>query len=66
MNENKLVEISLSDYEYLAELGAGSAEDGLALIIGERQKIFGIAEKLGLTKYINVNNVIAKIRNRFQ
>jgi len=64
MNENKIIEASIEDYEYLAELGAGSAEDGLSLVIDERQKIFGIAEKLGLTKYINVGNIVAKIRNR--
>jgi hypothetical protein len=64
MSGNKVVEASLEDYEYLAELGAGSAEDGLSLVISERQKIFGIAEKLGLTKYINIGNVIAKIRSR--
>jgi len=64
MSGNKVIEASIEEYEYLAELGEGSAEDGLSLVISERQKIFGFAEKLGLTKYINVGNVVAKIRSR--
>jgi len=64
MSGNKLVEVSMEDYEYLAELGAGSAEEGLSMLVKERQKIFGVIEKFGLAKYINVGNVIAKIRSR--
>jgi hypothetical protein len=64
MTGNKVIEVSIEDYGYLEELGAGSAEAGLSLVIEERQKIFGLVENLGLTKYINVGNVFAKIKSR--
>jgi len=59
------IQLGPEQYDYLFALGDGDPAEGIDILISEREKVFGMMEKLNLGKFADIARAALLFRKKF-